>query len=77
MKNTENTKLLIPTFRGFRGVTINNIIFCQADNYYSKVYLFDESVFSATITLKALVELINSDLFFRCHNSYIINIKFF
>lgn len=76
-KNNSEVRILVPTFRGLKGITIKNISYCKADNYYSIIYLNNSTHFTASITLKDLENLINCELFFRCHNSYLININYF
>ncbi|SOE22962.1 two component transcriptional regulator, LytTR family [Spirosomataceae bacterium TFI 002] len=50
------------------------IILCEADGNYTKVYLEDNKTIFVTQTLKKIEEKLSGDEFFRIHNSFIINL---
>ncbi|SER36922.1 LytR/AlgR family response regulator transcription factor [Neolewinella agarilytica] len=54
---------------------LTDILYLEADDYYCKVHTEDHS-YLATKTLKKLSEQLPPDgPFFRCHRSYVVNIK--
>jgi len=76
-------KKIIPIISGIRGIDTENIIYCEADGDYSKIYtnlletIDKKKYFVATINLKNLEDLLQSTSFYRCHRSYFINLKYF
>lgn len=53
----------------------NSIIYCESDGNYCKVILEDNKELFLTQKLKQVAELIPDDLFYRVHNSYLINLS--
>lgn len=51
------------------------IIYCESDGNYSKIFLEDNQKLFVTKKLKEVQELLPSSCFFRVHNSYIVNLK--
>ena len=79
LKNVEQRsfdKLALPTPQGFDFVEVNQIIRCQGDDNYTNIFLTNGSMICATMTMKAIEEMLPSDTFFRTHRSDIINLKF-
>lgn len=56
-----------------RFVPIENIVYCEAINNYSKIHLIDEIEIVISKTLKSLEALLTEFGFIRCHRSYLIN----
>lgn len=57
-------------------VLINDIIHCQAEGNYSRVFLSDGRDVLMAKTLKKLEQEINSISFFRTHQSHLINMNY-
>lgn len=73
----KQTKLLtIPTSDGLQFVSIENIIYLEASDNYSNIYLSTEQKFLVSRTLKDFEELLPPDIFIRIHHSIIVN-KFY
>jgi len=53
----------------------HEILYCQSDGNYSFVHLVNGKSFHLTKQLKELNEILKSPIFFRVHNSYIINLN--
>jgi two-component system LytT family response regulator len=53
----------------------NEIIFIASDGNYSTIYTLDKRKILVTKKLKDIHALLPEDIFFRIHNSYIINLK--
>lgn len=69
-------KIALPDVNGFEVVNIENIIYCEADRNYTKIYLQGENL--PKITSKSLMEydkLLQDNNFCRIHQSYLININ--
>lgn len=74
--NTSYTKVAFPTAEGCELEKIRNIVYCQADVNYSKVYCIDGNVIHVSKPLKFIAELLPSDVFFRVHKSYLVNLNY-
>jgi two-component system LytT family response regulator len=69
-------KLAISTETGIEFVKFNSIVYLEAQNNYTKINLLDGRSIVASKTLKSFDELLPSELFFRIHKSYLINMNF-
>jgi two-component system LytT family response regulator len=69
-------KLAISTETGIEFVKFNSIVYLEAQNNYTKINLLDGTTIIASKTLKSFDELLPSELFFRIHKSYLINMNF-
>lgn len=59
--------------KGVRQIPENQILYCEADGVYSRIFMREE-VIMQRITLKELEEKL-SDVFLRVHRSYLVNKK--
>ena len=69
-------KLAISTETGIEFVKFNSIVYLEAQNNYTKINMLDGRSIVASKTLKSFDELLPSELFFRIHKSYLINMNF-
>ena len=78
MSKTRNTfeHLAVPTNSGVVFVNFEEIKYLKADSNYTYICKKDGKKVYASKTLRYFEDLLPTDLFFRCHNSYIINIRF-
>ncbi|MBK9271328.1 MAG: LytTR family transcriptional regulator [Saprospiraceae bacterium] len=67
-------KLLLKDTNGFQLFSFQEIIFIKAERAYSKIYLLGEEPFLCARPLSKIQELINHEVFFRSHNSYLVNL---
>lgn len=73
----KQAKLLpIPTGDGLQFIAIEEIIYLEASDNYSNIYLSTNQKFLVSRTLKDFEELLPADVFVRIHNSTIVN-KFY
>jgi len=75
-KNNLVTKLTIPDKLGFRMVNVAELMYLQADDNYTVLYLTSERKILATRTLGEFEKILESPEFFRIHKSTIINLNF-
>ncbi len=68
----EFNKLCLKSYKDYRFIEIDEILFLKADNNATDFFMNDDSTVSAYKTLKSF-ELILPKNFIRIHNSYIIN----
>jgi two-component system LytT family response regulator len=71
-----NELILIPSFKGIKGVAVKTIMYCEAYGNYTKIYQSDSS-FTTNLSLKHVEQILPKKFFFRCHKSYIMNFMFF
>jgi two-component system LytT family response regulator len=71
---TIHDKIAIPTGEGFMVIPISEIIYCHANNNYTRFYLTDKKSILSSYTLKQYDEMLTPLSFFRAHRSYLINL---
>jgi len=69
------TKIAIPSQQGVSFIDLNEIIFVEASNNYSKIILIDGRNFLISKTLKDVQEVLEEEHFLRVHRQYIINLN--
>lgn len=67
-------KIPIPTSDGIHLLSTDEIIHCDADGSYSRIYCQNQKTLMVSKNLKELEELFNSSRFFRIHKSHLINL---
>jgi two-component system LytT family response regulator len=69
-------KVAIPTATGFELIPANEIIYCEADDNYTHLYLKNKRKVTACRTLKEMEEQLQVFAFFiRVHHSYLANLN--
>jgi len=71
-KNISN-RIPLPVLNGLELVQINTIVYCQADEDYTYVFLIDGTKKVVTKSIKDFEELLEVYGFFRIHHSYLVN----
>ena len=66
--------ITLPTSFGFYLISIQNILRCEAKGSYTIFHMNDGKTHTASKTLKEYEDLLPSDIFFRAHHSYLVNI---
>lgn len=66
-------KIIITTEKEIHFLTITDIIRCQADGTYTRIFLLGNKSILTSKTLKYYDELLNDHNFFRTHQSHLIN----
>ncbi len=69
-------KIALPTLDGFQLEKVNNIVYCQADENYTKIFTNRNEVILVAKTLKNIDEILSNEIFFRIHKSYIVNMNY-
>lgn len=81
MEQLENTKrntvktIALPTYEGYVFVKLRDIIYCQSDNNYTKVFMGEGKNLLISRTLKEVEEMLRDYQFYRVHNSFIVNLN--
>jgi len=75
--NLNSKKIQVPILKGYKLVELNDIIRCEAESNYTKIIVKNTSTnFIISKTLKHVEsEIINSSLFYRVHQSHLINLN--
>jgi|AntAceMinimDraft_4_1070372.scaffolds.fasta_scaffold251126_1 two-component system LytT family response regulator len=69
-------KLQVTTQNGFQFINPLTILFLKASNNYTEIFYTDNSDTQLICkTIGKIEKCLPSELFFRCHRTYIINIK--
>lgn len=69
-------KIAVPTHEGLLFFDISTIMRLEAQSNYTELYFIDRPKLIASRTLKDFEEIMPDDIFFRIHNSHIINLHF-
>jgi two-component system LytT family response regulator len=69
-------KIAIPTSEGFDFISISDIVRCEAMGSYTKIYIRDSKNVLVSKPLKDYESLLPEEIFFRIHNSHLINLNY-
>lgn len=69
-------KIALPTLSGYQMENISNIIYCEADENYTKIHTVRGEIILVSKNLGVLEELLPATVFFRIHKSYLVNLNF-
>ncbi len=75
MRGEIATKIAIPGQAGVSFIEMNNIIYVEAMNNYSKLFLTNKETFTISKTLKDVQGVLEESHFLRVHRQYIINLN--
>ncbi len=67
-------KITIPVQNGFEVLAVENILYCQADDNYTNIFLTDGKKLVSK-TLKYFEEILKPSGFARVHKSYLVNVN--
>ncbi|MDH6254093.1 two-component system LytT family response regulator [Chryseobacterium sp. H1D6B] len=73
-QNIQN-RINLPTLQGFKRVSINEIIRCEADSNYTFIYLSDHTKVIVSKTLYDFEKHLSHHNFFRIHHKHLINLS--
>ncbi len=68
-------KLALPYQNGVTFVPVKDILYCEADDNYTKIVLSDGQTFLITKTMRDIQEVLEEREFLRVHRQYIINLN--
>lgn len=72
----DNSKITVSTKEGFTVVAYDEIVRMEADRSYCYIYLKDNDRLIISKPLKSFDDTLPKKLFFRTHNSHLINLKY-
>jgi two-component system LytT family response regulator len=70
------TKLAIQSIDCTEYIDINDILRLEADGSYTKIFITDQTIKTASKNLKEFESLLEEEFFVRVHNSHIVNINY-
>jgi two-component system, LytTR family, response regulator len=68
-------KIAIPTLTGLSFVALGDIIRLEAKGGYTAICMADKQQILATRTIKDYEDILPSNIFYRIHNSHIVNLQ--
>jgi two-component system LytT family response regulator len=74
-RHPEEAKLRIATQQGFEVVSLQDIVFCEAESSYTVFHLLDKKQIVSSKTIKEYEYLLLDSFFVRVHKSHLINMK--
>jgi two-component system LytT family response regulator len=69
-------KIAIPVHDGYALVDVNDIIRCEAQSNYTKIYLTNDRQYLTSKSLKHYDQMLSDLIFFRIHKSHLVNTNF-
>ncbi|HSZ25135.1 MAG TPA: LytTR family DNA-binding domain-containing protein [Cytophagaceae bacterium] len=75
MESGENYKLAIPNGEGLVFIEIKNLIYCEAQSNYTKLFMKDGKNYLVSKTLKEYDNLLSKYGFYRIHHTFLINTR--
>jgi two-component system LytT family response regulator len=71
----EFNKIALPTNEGYIMINTGDIVYCEADENYTIVYLLNGERMVVSKTLKLVEELLPQKTFYRIHRSFVANLN--
>ncbi|MBK8965991.1 MAG: LytTR family DNA-binding domain-containing protein [Saprospiraceae bacterium] len=68
-------RLAISSQDGLQMIDTNEIVHCESESNYTKIYLRNNQKILVSRTLKDLEELLDNEQFFRLHHSHLVNLR--
>ena len=69
-------KIALPSMEGLQFINLDDIVYCESQDNYTKFFLVDGQRIMVSKTIKHFEELLNPSQFFRVHRSNIVNLKY-
>ncbi len=72
----KNNKIPLPVINGLQMIQISKIVYCEADEDYTYVYLANNERLLVTKSIKDFEDMLTEYDFFRVHHSFLLNKQF-
>lgn len=72
---TSIQKIAIPSMEGVRLEEVDNISYCESDNYYTIIHLVNGERIVVSKTLKEYDKMLSDDGFIRIHQKYLVKLS--
>ena len=67
------TKITLPYSKGFKFITIADIIYCESESNYTVLHIVNEQKFTVSKTLGDIEEMLPLSMFLRVHRGFLVN----
>ncbi|MBN2745252.1 MAG: response regulator transcription factor [Bacteroidales bacterium] len=74
--NDKLQKIVLSTSEGMHIVDVKNIIRCEADDYYTHIYIEGQKSIMISRTLKEIESSLSGSDFIRTHKSHLVNLSY-
>jgi two-component system, LytTR family, response regulator len=74
-KASRPQKIVLKTMDSLHLVNVNEILYCRSDNSYTTFFLENDEKIMISKSLKEYEELLSEHHFFRCHQSFLVNVN--
>ncbi|MEO7445560.1 MAG: LytTR family DNA-binding domain-containing protein [Ferruginibacter sp.] len=68
-------RIAFPHAKGYKFITLKDIIYCESESNYTSLHLVGEPKFTVCKTLGEIEEMLSQSHFLRIHRSFLVNIK--
>jgi len=68
-------KIALSSHKGIEFISLEEIIFCQAEGSYSSFFLTGDRKIMVSKPIKHFANSLPKDLFIRCHKSFIVQVQ--
>jgi two-component system LytT family response regulator len=75
-QKNQKKKIMLPTLEGFELITIEDIIYCKAEDNFTEFHLTNDSKLLICKTLKYFDDMLKDFRFCRIHRSHLINLEY-
>lgn len=72
----KSQRVALPTMNGLELVDMKDIVRCEADRNYTNIFFVNGNKILISKNLKEVEDMLDNELFFRGHQSHLINISF-
>lgn len=74
MRQSQPQKMVISTLEGLIFIDITDIVHCDSDGSYTRLWLASDESVLVSKSLKEVEEMLHFDFFYRAHHSHLINL---
>ena len=75
-QKNQKKKIMLPTLEGFELITIEDILYCKAEDNFTEFHLLSGSKLLICKTLKYFDDMLQDFQFCRIHRSHLINLEY-
>ena len=69
-------KVVLPTFQGFQIEKVNAIIYCEADQNYTRVHTIGGGELLISKPINVIGNMLPANLYYRIHKSHLVNLDY-
>ena len=74
--HTSDSKIIIPSQKGFDFIKLNEIIRCEGESGYTKIVLKNSKNILSSYSIGKFVKMLSNKHFFLIHRSHLVNLKY-